>query len=170
VPASFSWLQRQLVLNGVEERVTLHRAVVGAQAGSLLFSVDQGTMNRVVVADYPGVSQLLPVIRLDSIPSVRDSCCWKLDVEGHELAVLAGAQCTLAEAPPAAILAEDRSPPVVERLLEAGFQACAYDPWSRCLSPDTAAPGGNQLWVRDLDWVRERLRSAPVFEVLGLKI
>jgi len=91
-------------------------------------------------------------------------------VEGHELAVLAGAARTLAEAPPAAILCEDRSPAVQQILSDAGFQPCAYNPFNRQLSPDPDARGGNQLWVHNLSWVQERLRSAPAFRLLGERI
>ena len=172
VPASHAWLRRQLVLNGIEERVRAHRAALGADHGRLLFSLDTGPMNRVVDAAYAGVSRPVPVLPIDSVSELGRACCWKLDVEGHEQAVLAGAAATLAQAPPAAILCEDRSAPVAGCLSAAGFQPCAYDPWSRSLSPDSSAAGGNQLWVseRDLAWVRERLRGAPVFRVLGRRI
>ncbi len=169
-PASFAWLQRQLTLNNVVDRVTAHQVALGAEVGILQFSLDQGPMNRVVDAAYAGASQPVPVLPLDAVPAMRQACCWKLDVEGHEQAVLAGAERTLREAPPAAILCEDRSVGVAERMAIGGFEPCAYDPWSRSLSLDAAAPGGNQLWIRDLAWARERLRSAPAFTVLGQQI
>jgi FkbM family methyltransferase len=170
VPSSCAWLQRQLDLNGIAGRVTVHRLALGASAGSLRFSVDQGPMNRVVGDVYSGATQMVPVLPIDAIPALRQTCCWKLDVEGHEPAVLAGAARTLSAAPPAVILCEDRSPPVTECLSAAGFRSCVYDPWSRRLNPGAAPPGCNQLWIRDLAWARKRLRSAPAFTVLGQRI
>ena len=124
-------------------------------------------MNQVVDAAYPGESALVPVLAIDDLPSLRDACCWKLDVEGHELAVLAGATRTLAEAPPAAILCEDRSSGVQQILSAAGFQPCAYNPFSRQLTPNSSARGGNQLWVHNLGWAQDRLKNAPAFSLLG---
>ena len=170
VAASYQKLQRQVAFNAIEKRVTTHQAAVGAEAGQLRFSTDRGPMNQVVTSSYGGQTEAVAVLAIDDLPSLRDACCWKLDVEGHELAVLAGAARTLAEAPPAAILCEDRSPAVQDTLSAAGFQACAYNPLTRQLHPDAAAGGGNQLWLHNLGWAQERLKTAPAFSLLGERI
>lgn len=170
VPASHAWMLRQVALNGIEQRVRAHRAALGAERGRLLFSLDAGPMNRMVDAAYEGVSQPVPVLPIDAVPELGRACCWKLDVEGHEQAVLAGAAATLAGSPPAAILCEDRSPAVAASLRGAGFQMGTYDPWSRGLRLGAASPGGNQLWLRDPEWARQRLHDAPAFSVMGRSI
>jgi len=166
-PKQYAWLQRNLALNHLESRVTACQAAVGAEPATVSFCLDHGPMNRVVAAGWGGRSQPVKVVALDDIPLIAHACCWKLDVEGYEDAVLAGAARTLAEPPPATILCEDRSKPVQQRLSGAGLQPCSYAPWTRTLSPSAAARGGNQLWIRDLAWARERVRTAPVFQVLG---
>ncbi len=170
VAASYLQLQRQVAINALEARVTTHQAAVGAKAGRLRFSTDRGPMNQVVPASYSGQSEEVAVLAIDDLSSLRSVCCWKLDVEGHELAVLSGAARTLAEAPPAAILCEDRSPAVQHTLSAAGFQSCAYNPFSRQLTPDSEAQGGNQLWVHNLSWAQDRLQTAPAFCLLGERI
>ena len=170
VPSSFQRLERQVLANSLEHRVTIHQAAVGAEAGEVHFSIDRDAMNQVVGSDYPGELMTVPMIAIDDLKTLRDACCWKLDVEGHEAAVLAGAAYTLAEAPPATILCEDRSPAVQNIFQRAGFQACAYDPFTRELRPDPMAGSGNQLWVHDLAWTQGRLQSAPAFNVLGEQI
>jgi FkbM family methyltransferase len=170
VATSYQQLQRQVALNAIEERVTTHQAAVGAEAGQLRFSTDRGPMNQVVSSSYSGRAETVAVLAIDDLPSLRAACCWKLDVEGHEQAVLAGAARTLAEAPPAAILCEDRSPGVQHTLSAAGFQHCAYNPFTRQLSPDPEASGSNQLWVHNLGWAQERLQTAPAFRLLGERI
>lgn len=54
---------------------------------------------------------------------------------------------------------------------ELGFIACAYQPFARTLTPrPETATGGNTLFVRDLEQVKTRLRTAPKFKVLNWEI
>lgn len=170
VPATYERLCRNLDFNGIRGRVSAHKMAVGAAEGSLSFSIDSDAMNRVVDATYPGQSINVPVRPVDALPELAMACCWKLDVEGHEPALLAGAKRALRDAPPAVVLCEDRSEAVARAFTDAGYQPCGYDPWSRHLEQCCQSQGCNQLWIRDLAWVRDRLRSAPAFELLGRKI
>jgi hypothetical protein len=53
-------------------------------------------------------------------------------------------------------------------LLEWGFLACKYDPFSRNLRPVQESSGtGNTLFVRDISTVRALVAAAPRFCVLG---
>lgn len=169
-PASRIGLRANLELNGIEARCSVLEACLGAAPGLVHFSLDRGPMNAVVPASYPGTSQALPVQRLDDLPEAAQSCCWKLDVEGFENEVLQGAANCLAQSQLRAVLLEDRSTAVVQTMERAGFRSCAYDPWSRRLTPECSSPGGNQIWIRDLSWAEERVRTAPPFRVLGMEI
>lgn len=170
VPDTYRQLSAQIDLNRIADKVALHQRAVGDSQGSLRFSIDSGAMNRVVDSGYPGRTAIVPVVSIDSQPALRHCCCWKLDVEGHEPALLRGAAFTLQQAPPAALLCEDNSPVVAATLHAAGYQICTYDPWSRQLNPATVSSGINQIWVRDLAWVRQRLLTAPPFQILGLSL
>jgi FkbM family methyltransferase len=167
VTSSRDQLNRQIALNNLAHRVTVHRYAVGAAEGMVRFSLDLGPMNKVVSIDYDGVVASLPVKAIDQFPSLRHSCCWKLDVEGHEFSALTGAACTLLDAPPTAILCEDRSDATSQLLTSSGYLPCTYDPYQRKLITHTFTSGCNQIWIRRLDWVRDRLRTAPPFSVLG---
>jgi FkbM family methyltransferase len=170
VDASFRLLERQVAFNNLQHRVTLHQICIGAEAGQLRFSTDRGPMNQVAGSSYSGLASTVPVQAIDQLSTLRSSACWKLDVKGHEEAVLAGAIVMLAEAPPAVILCENRSPSVQRRLINAGFHACSYNPWQRALRTDSSATGDNQIWVRPMNWVKDRLHSAPAFMVNGESI
>ncbi|MCP9915825.1 FkbM family methyltransferase [Cyanobium sp. ATX 6F1] len=169
-PATFSWLQRNLAFNGLLDQVSAYQAALGSEPGHLRFSLDRGPMNQVVGDDYAGHAAGVEVLPIDAIAGLRQAALWKLDVEGHEREVLRGARQTLAEAPPMALLIEDRSPDVQSVLLGHGYQACGYDPWTRTITVDPHARTGNQIWIRDLTWARGRVASAPCFDVLGLSI
>jgi hypothetical protein len=53
-----------------------------------------------------------------------------------------------------------------------GFERCTYDPFSRNLSSkfESENDSRNALFVRDIDWVQERVLRAPQRVILGEKI
>ena len=95
----------------------------------------------------------------------------KIDVEGYEPAVLAGAQQTLATSSVNLLIWEANvgqadygfDPEAVrQQVLDTGFQTVRYDPFERQLQPtDEPTPAGNWLAVRDLSRAEARLQSAP---------
>lgn len=146
------------------------------------FTVDRDTINRIAddTSDERGVVEV-PIDTLDRIFAERVPLLFKIDVEGHEAAVLAGASHLLSDRRLKALIVEigsgfDIRPQdelVRERLVAAGFEPAAYDPFRRSLT-DSGRDGGrlrhNVLWVRDRPWLQERLRSAPAVTVKGLSI
>ncbi len=84
----------------------------------------------------------------------------KIDVEGHEARVLAGAHRLLAGPQPPLILIEMNDPAGISELLQrAGYQG-AYLHRRRwhCTDEPLSAPSRNMLWFRpDFSWQRERL-------------
>ena len=87
----------------------------------------------------------------------------KLDVEGYEAEVLAGAAATLASPSLLAVETESQDPTAVVLLERAGFQRRFYDPKRRVLStkPFAHLTSSNALFVRNDEAIVERLRSAP---------
>ncbi len=55
-------------------------------------------------------------------------------------------------------------------LLELGFSAQSYAPFTRELRGQTTAGGPNRIYVRDPDWVCGRLGSAPVLRIFDREL
>lgn len=164
-------LRANIEANGLHGRVAVVQACIGAQTGDVRFSLDRGPENSVLADDdVLTAAERVPLLPLDDLPGADQACCWKLDVEGYETDVLKGASGLLARPQVQVILAEDRSPEVLQRLQAAGFVSCAYNPWTRRLSPDQCSEGGNLIWIRDIAWAEQRLCTAPPFQVCGLQI
>jgi FkbM family methyltransferase len=168
-PQALAGLRANIAANRLEARVTVVEACIGGGPGQVRFSTDRGPMNGVVDAHYSGAMRIVPQVALDALPGAGQASCWKVDVEGFETEVLRGAQQSLAGGAVQAVLLEDRSDPVTRVMQEAGFTPCSYDPWRRSLEPRQTS-GSNQIWLRDLAWVQERLRNAPPFQLLGQRI
>lgn len=168
-PDTFRTLSDNVRLNRLDDRIELHRIAAGDAEGTLTLSVGKHGLNHVVRGDGTTVPQR----RLDDIIGDRVPHALKLDVEGYEMHVLRGAPRILANPDFKVVMVEING--LIERYGESvegirthlrsyGFSAVAYDPVAR-----TLAPGGqlDEMFVRDLDFVRERVRNAPPFELFG---
>lgn len=166
-PAAVRSLQLNVAVNGIGDRVCVHHMAAGDRSSSILFSQDRDCMNQVVDENYPGPTVRVPMRPLDSLAEIGGAVLWKVDVEGFEQEVLSGAARSLADPSLRAVLLEGRQPAVNAAMRAQGFQPADYDPWSRSLTFDGLTQRGNQLWIRDPDWVADRLRTAPLVSVLG---
>ncbi|HEX4303165.1 MAG TPA: FkbM family methyltransferase [Rhizomicrobium sp.] len=163
-------LRRNIALNGIESLVTVEEAALGAEDGVANFSVGRDTVNHVV--DDPSVPVRRVVLkRLDGVAAARAPTLIKIDVEGYEEQVLAGAGEILSSPSLLAVQSELNSPAVQQAFESRGFRQMYYDPFGRKLS---AAPLGYQSWnalfVRDADAVARLVASAPYRRILGRDI
>jgi FkbM family methyltransferase len=103
-PDAFNtWLlDRNLILNGIENVVVLNCAVGAANGTAYLHRYKQSNLGRhSLLADYGFGSRVVPLLTLDSaLDAIGLSgsrvLILKIDVEGYEPAVIAGAERTLA--------------------------------------------------------------------------
>jgi FkbM family methyltransferase len=166
VPETFNKLTRNLLINGIQDRVEAHRAAVGDVPGSLNFSADRDTMNQVVGDGYHGASIQVQVVTLDNLLEGRTAQVWKVDVEGFERQVLAGASKALSDTGLALVLLEGEDAEIKNTMRSHGFEELRYDAFSRRFS---AAAGelaiGNHVWVRDREQVERRCQAARQFKL-----
>ena len=167
-PGTAENFQRNVSVNGIADCVVLHKVALGHDEGRVAFTIGRDTENRVADSSdtYTRSVQVLP---LDAIEGARDATLMKLDVEGYESEVLAGAAKTLASPALLAIETEAQETAVTDLIETFGFVRRWYDPFSRTLacSPLPHLPASNALFVRDDDAVLARLVSAQKFRVLS---
>lgn len=178
IPATFTHLQRNVALNGLGDRVRCCQTGLSDQPGSLRFSSGLDTVNHVLAAgeDLLGVDVL--VTRLDDLVAHDAPMLMKIDVEGHELAVLQGGQATLGDRRLLAVIMETNGSGVRygvsdEQLIVLmrghGFAPFGYDPFARRLV-DVTAGSGNTVFVRDKFAVEARVSVAPTFRLVNGEI
>ena len=162
-------------LNGVTDRLELVASAVGDHDGDALFTDDHQPTAHLIddaaAADDPAVEdrrrgRKVPIVRLDSYEADNDLGrvgLVKVDVEGHELAVLRGAAGLLERHRPALILeVNDPVAPLAEWIDRHGYVPVRYDRDRRTLEARErpSARGGNVILVPDLDAARARLAGA----------
>lgn len=179
VPQTFHWLRLNIDFNNLGSTVHTYNVGLAAQAGVLLFSSDQDTMNRVLCADaMAGENRAvrIKVMTLDEACARRTPTLIKIDVEGYEHAVLTGGRHTLTASGLLAVVMETNDCGKrygVERadlmaiMSEHGFAPCRYNPETRVLYDWAMNKEGNTLFVRDRESVKRRLETAARVSING---
>ena len=179
VPAAFSVLRDNVLLNGVAERVDLRQVAVGDTTGIVRMTPGFDTGNRIATAeDGAAATTSVPIAPLDDLLGDRSCQLIKIDVEGFEPSVIAGARNILKRSDLLGVLMETNDsslahgvdPLAAHRdLLTLGFRSYGYEPFTRQLIDLNGAtrPHSNTLYVRDPSAVALRLRSAQTFRVIG---
>ena len=158
VPSTFNHLQMNVLLNRFQSNVRLMNIGLADRVGELRFTNSLDTMNH-VLADgelVPHVS--VPVDTVDNVVGFSPPTLIKIDVEGYETAVLAGATATLRNPNLQVVICETNGSgsrfgksdqDISDVLLSCGLFACSYDPISRVISPKTIS-GLNTIFIRDV--------------------
>lgn len=182
VPNTYANLLANLRANNLEGKVQPHNIGLGCNTSILRFTIDQDTMNHVIEDEnWTGPSVEIPVRTLDSALEAQSPALIKIDVEGWESQVLAGAEATLRQPSLLALIVEmngqDDSLNANEKAVDAclrnnGFLPHAYDPFTRSLTPLASKHVGasNTIYMRSKDEVRRRLDQALPFRVNGRSI
>jgi FkbM family methyltransferase len=176
-PKAAKRLADNISINRIGHLVDLHQCGASSSEGFLTFTSELDAMNR-VAADQEDDSRLIKVKAdtLDNIFAARAPTLLKIDVEGFETEVLAGARRILGDPALKAIIIElngsgarygydDRK--IHQMLLDRGFGFFLYSAYERRLEPAESLGSGNAIYVRDREFVMQRISTASPFSVLG---
>ncbi|CAI8722954.1 Methyltransferase FkbM family [Methylococcus capsulatus] len=181
LPQAFAALRRNIAVNEMGGRVQALNLGLASQPGVLRFTSRLDTVNHVLSKEEDHADAVeVPVRTLDEVVGDASPALLKMDVEGYETEVLAGAQRVLANPALRALILELNGSgrrygfdedAIRRQLRDLGFIACSYHPFERALTPRAeTAVGGNTLFARDLEYVENCLRTAPAFRLLGREI
>jgi FkbM family methyltransferase len=171
-------LARNIVLNGLSDRVVVNRCALGEYEGEVRFTKNLDTTNHVATSDEPAdATETAAIRRFDDFYMPGRSSFVKIDVEGYEAMVLAGATSALDDPLLAGILIEENGSDrryklhsnASEILKWRGFRPFLYDPLARNLLAQNSAPAmsGNVLFLKDHVAATERVTSARRFRLVN---
>lgn len=170
-------LARNISINDLSKLVETHVVALGPSDGEAYFTIGRGPENQVVSKAGEGV-RVVPQKTLDTLVGSAAPAMLKLDVEGYEEQVLIGASRVLRGPDLKVILLEGSSPYVLELMAAHAFTRAFYDPFTRLLqrTPNELSFSNgrwtlsNEFFVRDWDFVEQRLATAKPVAVLGRTI
>jgi len=179
---TFETLTDNILLNKIQNKVKALNAAVGSAEEIVKFTKTLGVGNHIVSANEADIIKdadtiNVRVITVDSIVDQIPSLI-KIDVEGFETEVLTGAENTLKNPGVKAILIElsglgkrygyDEEL-IHTKLLNLGFKPYKYEPVKRNLI-ETPNHFCNNIYIRDKQFVLERIKSARKIKVKNKKI
>lgn len=180
IPSTFSWLQKNVALNKLNDRVQAYNIGLSSKKGVIHFTSSFGTINHVIPEsqlEHISDSVSVEVYSLDEIlPDQKVPLLVKIDVEGFETEVLAGMKKTLQTEELKAIIIELNGSggrygydefSIHQRLLSLHFLPYHYDPFNRDLTLLDHFGSHNTIYIRDVEFVSDRLKNAKKIKVFS---
>lgn len=179
VPSTFLHLTNNIFINRIADRVSAFNVALGSQQGTVNFTSSFDTVNHVANKDETNVIKV-PLETLDGVLENQIiPILIKIDVEGFETEVIKGASKTLSENHLKAIIIElngsgarykydERE--IHHTLLNLGFNPFIYNPKERELTPIDKFGTHNTIYLRDTEFVKQRLKTASKIKILNSEI
>ena len=181
VPETFESLLDNINLNRLHDKVDARNQALGANEGMLEMIADQDTTNQAIHEgeEYLGKTVQVPVITLDLALQGKVPKLIKIDVEGFETEVLAGAKSVFSSPNLKAVIMElngsgDRygfdESDLHEYMLSIGFESCSYNPINRELKKINSEEItiGNTLFVRDMNSQKSVVEKADKYKIIDI--
>jgi len=174
---SYDRLVANIELNGLVSISQAKNVGLGASRGFIEMTFQEDSTNHVAVQGE-SITEVVQMMMLDDFIEEWNPILLKIDVEGWEREVLRGGAAMLAKDNVKAVIIElnesgrrygVQDSEIVDLLHLWGFEGYEYDPMTRSIN----RVGGknlrrdNSIFLRDIDFVRQRLLSAPIHKLLN---
>lgn len=175
VPSTFSHLINNISINQLMDKVRPFNIGLGSQKSNIKFTSTLDTMNHVATQDEVKTI-IVPLEVLDDIlQDTKSPILIKIDVEGFETEVIKGASKTLAKSDLKAIIIElngsgarynydERE--IHNTLINFDFKPFLYNPKERKLTAVEKYGKHNTIYIRDIEFIKQRLNTAPKIKIL----
>ena len=184
VLSTYKLLLQNIHLNDLSYLVSARNIGLSGKAGELLFTSDCDTINHVAVDGEILNAEYVTVSTLDEIYNNSMPLVLKIDCEGYEFEVLLGGKDTLKNPNLLAVILELNGSATrygisdfeVDRMmLECGFKRYSYFPFKRQfirLNGISRSERNSQniLYIRDIEVVENRIRSANRFTINNVSL
>lgn len=177
IPSTYKALEDNIRMNNMSDRVASYNIGLGRRDDILRFTEGLGPCNHVVTGNHHHSGTIeVPVRSLDEVLDHGAPTLIKIDVEGWESEILAGAETTLKQPSLLALIVEmdsrnkslnSNEQSVHDCLTRHGFAPHSYEPFKRKLLPLSSKnlDHSNTIYLRNTDVVINRIETAKSFRV-----
>jgi FkbM family methyltransferase len=176
IPSTFDLLKFNILINQINDKVILLNIGLGAVDSEIAFTKNLDTANHVATSIEIANKNIIkiPIKTLDEVTKNNTPLILKIDVEGYETEVLNGANNLLKNPILKAIIIELNGAGqrygydenlIHCKLLLNGFKIFSYNPYSRELVNINYLSKQNTLYIRDYDFVKERIINSRKIKI-----
>lgn len=172
VPSTFRSLEKNIKVNNIGLLVKAYNVGVSSKRGKLIFTTFHDSINH-VLKDYEGNSPDVAEVEVVTVDEIvagnRTPVLIKIDVEGYETEVLNGMNSALSDNALKGIIIElngsgerygyDENK-IHSHLANLGFKSYQYDPFKRQLEELNTHGHFNTLYLRNMSFIKDRLKKA----------
>jgi FkbM family methyltransferase len=179
IAQTFKNLRRNVLINNMASRVELINKAAASEIRTIQFTTTLDAGNHVISEGEPQLAgATIECTTLDEVLKETPYLI-KIDVEGFETEVIQGGSRIFSQKILKAIIIELNGSgkrygfdeeQVHKKLLQFGFYPYSYDPFTRELKLRERWGTHNSIYIRDLDFVMERIVSAPRIVVNNLSL
>jgi len=175
VPSTFSNLLNNVFINQMYDKVQPLNIGLGKESAMLRFTKSLDTVNHIATEEDTNTIDV-PIKSVDEIVGVNIPTLIKIDVEGYETEVLKGASLTLKNANLKAIIIELNGSggrygfdekEIHDLFVSLDFSPYQYEPFSRKLKRIDTFGSYNTIYIRDINFVESRIKTAEKIEIVG---
>lgn len=176
IPSTFERLKNNIELNGLLN-VKPHNIGLGEEESILKFTTSHDTINHVANAHETDTVDV-PVKKFDDLFELSVPTLFKIDVEGFETKVLQGMKNTLGSSHLKAIIMELNGSggrygfdekEIITLFKSYGFNSFFYEPLKRELFEANYGDFDNLIFIKDYDFVSNRINSSKLIEINNIK-
>jgi len=179
IPDTYEKLKENIRLNHIENIVQAFNIGLGSAVGELSFTSSMDCMNHALSdGEIHSGAIIVKVSTLDLILKDESPTLIKIDVEGFETPVLQGAEHSLSNPSLKVVIMElngsgsrykyDENN-ILKLMKSKGFDTYSYDPFARllCYLNGKNSESGNTIFIRDLEFVENRVKSSGLKTING---
>lgn len=178
VPVTFQYLTDNISLNQANDKVVLLNIGLADKVSELKFTSVLDAVNHVLPENSKSDENFISVKvdTLDNITKDDHPICLKIDVEGYETLVIKGAEETLKKDSLKAIIIElngsadmygfDESL-IHQKLISNAYTPYKYEPFTRTLIKLEKYGKFNTIYIKDIEFVENRVKNSPKVKVFG---